>query len=67
MSSTSRSRFSLVGRATGEDETQSDRQGDMVEESSRGSCSSASVREGVSVLAILILPLVIVNRKRLGL
>ncbi|HIA74950.1 MAG TPA: hypothetical protein EYN92_00755 [Dehalococcoidia bacterium] len=66
-SSSSRSRFSLVGRATGEDEAQSDGQGDMAEESTGGSCSSASGREGVSVLAMLMLPLVIVNRKRLGL
>ena len=66
-SSTSRSRFSLVGRATGEDETQSDGQGDTAKESTGGSCSSASAREGVSVLAMVMLPLVIVNRKRLGL
>jgi len=66
-SSSSRSRFSLVGRATGEDETQSDGQGDMAEESTSGSCASTSAREGVSVLAMLMLPLVIVNRKRLGL
>lgn len=66
-SSSSRSRFSLVGRATGEDETQSEEQGDMAEESTGGSCASTSAREGVSVLAMLMLPLVIVNRKRLGL
>jgi len=66
-SSSSRSRFSLVGRATGEDETNSEGQGDMAEESTGGSCASTSAREGVSVLAMLMLPLVIVNRKRLGL
>ena len=66
-SSSSRSRYSLVGRATGEDETQSEEQGDMAEDSTGGSCASTSAREGVSVLAMLMLPLVIVNRKRLGL
>ena len=66
-SSSSRSRFGLVGRATGEDETQPEGQGDMAEQSSSGSCASTSAREGVSVLAMLMLPLVIVNRKRLGL
>jgi len=66
-SSSSRSRFSLVGRATGEDETQPEGQGDMAEDSTGGSCASTSAREGVSVLAMLMLPLVIVNRKRLGL
>ena len=39
----------------------------MAEESTGGSCASTSAREGVSVLAMLMLPLVIVNRKRLGL
>ena len=51
----------------GEDETNSEGQGDMAEESTGGSCASTSAREGVSVLAMLMLPLVIVNRKRLGL